>query len=104
MDKELALISGEFFEHDIAPEKRYLLKYFKPGIQRQFLYYYIVFGSYRYFADHSGWWCSTRWLKKLKRRLVKLEAVHQKARSEPTDENFELLEKLEAGKYKVRYE
>jgi hypothetical protein len=101
LSKELSLISGEFFQPNLADDKRYLLHYFKPGIQRQFLFYYLIFGNYRNFADHTGWWCSLRWLKKLKNKFLNLEDAYKKAKSEISEENLKLLAQLEKGKFKI---
>jgi hypothetical protein len=100
LERELSLISGNFFDPSLSDDKKYLLFYFKRGIQRQFLFYYLEFGSFTYFAEHTGWWCSYRWLKKLKNKFIWLEEAYKKAKSEISEENLEVLAQLETGKYR----
>ena len=80
-----------------------MLNYFRRGIQRQFLFYFYVFNNYWYFQDHTGYICSRRWLKKLKKKYKMLELVYDKLKSEFNDTSLELLAKLETGKIKYEY-
>ena len=95
---ELSFLAGTFFDCDLPGEKSYLFKYFRNGVQKQFLRYYFTFGGdTRYFVDHTGDQCSKRWLRMLKRRLEALEAVHFQAKD---NLDFSTLAKLKSGKYK----
>lgn len=98
LDEEAAFIGGVFFECDIPKEKQFLLKYFASDLQRQFLRYMLQFGNVVRFVDHTGYYCSDRWLKMLKAKMRKLEAVYDQAR-----ENFDLetIANIEMGKYDV---
>lgn len=98
LDQEMAFIGGQFFDLDLPKEKRYLLKYFKSGIQQQFLRYMLMFGTCVRFTEHTGYHCSKRWLKMLKSRLRRLEAARIAAR-EAMD--LETLTLIETGKYHV---
>lgn len=104
IQKELIFLSGEFFLVDLPQNRRFLLNYFRRGIQRQFLFYFYTFESYRYFQDHTGYICSLRWLKKLKKKYRMLEETYDKLKSEFSDTNLELLAELETGKLKYEYE
>ena len=61
-----------------------------------FVRYYLTYRSYRMFVDHTGYACSKKWLKNLRRRLVKLEKAYEKARVEG---DFYTLAIIESGKY-----
>jgi len=102
--KELLLLSGDFFLVDLPQNRRFLLNYFRRGVQRQFLFYFYSFESYRYFQDHTGYICSIRWLKKLKKKYRMLERLYDKLKSEITDTNLSLAAQLETGKLKYDYE
>ena len=104
LQKELLFLSGGFFLVDLPQNKRFLLNYFRRGIQRQFLFYFYTFDSYRYFQDHTGYICSLRWLKKLKKKYRMLEQVYDKLKNNISDTNLELLALLETGKLKYGYE
>ena len=97
----LSFISGNFFDVEIPKEKRYLLKYFKTDIQVAFLRYYLVFGCVVNFVDHTGFYCSIRMLYKMQKKLRHLSDAHAKAKSELTEENMEILQLLESGKYRI---
>lgn len=103
LKKELAFLAGDFFLVDLPQNRRFMLHYFRRGIQRQFLFYFFTFQSYRYFEDHTGYICSIRWLKKLKKKYIILEQVYDKLKTEFTDESLELLAELEVGKIKYEY-
>ena len=94
-DLELTFISGQL--KDIPKTQAYLLKYFKTSIQQQFLSYYLSFGNYTRFVEHTGCKCSMRWLHKMKNKLDVLEQVHSVAKK-----SFDLdaLTLIETGKYR----
>ena len=99
--EDLNFISGNFFDIEIPKEKRYLLKYFKTDLQVAFLRYHLVFGRVANFVDHTGHYCSRRMLFKMQNKLRHLQDAHAAAKSELTEENMEILQLLESGKYKI---
>ena len=97
MKFDLELISGNFFDLDLPKSKRYLFKYFKTDIQRQFVRYYHIFGSKKHFVNHTGWHCKKRWLELLVVRFNFLEKTLKKAREEM---DFNMITLIESGKLK----
>lgn len=98
LDEETAFIGGLFIDCDIPKEKQYLLKYFRSDLQQQFVRYMLQFGTTVRFVDHTGYYCSERWLKVLKAKMIKLEATYDKAKK---DFDFETVAQIEMGKYHV---
>lgn len=98
LDEEAAFIGGLFIDCDIPKEKQYLLKYFTSDLQRQFLRYMLQFDNAVRFVDHTGYYCSDRWLKMLKARMRKLEAAYNQAKK---DFDLETIAEIEMGKYNV---
>ena len=96
-DPELFFISGKMFDVDIPKEQKWLLKYFKVPVQRQFLFYYLTLGDPWNFSVHTGYASSKRSLFRLRYKLEKLLDLHKKAKD---NFDFELLTKLETGRYK----
>ena len=96
-DSELKFIANK--ETAIPKEKLYLLKYFRTSVQRCFLSYYLLYGDYSRFAEHTGHKCSVRWLLAMRIKMGKIEAAHAIAKK-----NFDLdaLADIENGKYKWR--
>lgn len=80
-------------------EKLYLLKYFDTPIQEAFIKYFLLFGDYKNFVDHTGLYCQMRWLKLLKKKYDILEAMRKKARDEI---DLFLISQIETGKYKIK--
>lgn len=85
---------------EIPKDKRFLFKYFKCRIQRHFLKYFIFFGNYDNFVDHSGLCCQRRWLKNLEKKyndLIYLQSIFK------SNFEIEMLSKLESGKIKITH-
>lgn len=105
-DPELEFISGRIFDLTLPKEKEYLWRYFTTEMQRHFVKYYLTYRSYTRFVDHTGYSCSNRWVRILKRRLEKLEIAHDAAKEMARHGDFEsgiaALEAIETGRYKVR--
>ena len=99
-DSELDFISGKFFDVMLPREWRYLEKYFQSDVQRQFLKYYYVFRNSKNFVDHTGFHCTRRWLRLLRRKIEILMKEHAEAKA-----NFDLekLALIESGKFKFKY-
>ncbi len=94
MRDDLNFLSKKFIYTPIPKDKNYLFKYFKTDIQKQFLKYYFIFGTYKNFMDHTGYFCQTRWLIALCSKLEALEAARILAKK---NFDFEMLVKIESG-------
>jgi hypothetical protein len=99
--RDLDLISGEFFEFEIPKEKKYLLKYFTSKLQVSFLRYYMIFGSYKNFINHTGFKCNESLLERFERRYRQLTAVYDKAKTSMTEEGLKTLDLIESGKFNL---
>lgn len=96
---DLNLISRKFESFDIPKEKRYLLKYFDTEIQEAFLRYFLVFGTYESFVDHTGLLCQVRYRRTLVNKFYLLEKLHKEAKN---NMDMTTLARIEAGKYKFK--
>lgn len=101
MNKDLAFLSGVFFEFQIPKDKRYLMRYFRKPLQAAFLRYYLVFGGWANFTDHTGMYCLPSTLKTMEDRYLRLTSAWAKGRSSFTEEGMELLDKVESGKFRL---
>jgi hypothetical protein len=97
-NEELKFIAGEFFELTLPKNKSFLSKYFVLKIQRKFLKYYLTFRCIDRFVEHTGLYCSSKWLAKLRTKLETLEAKHQEAKEKM---DFSMIVEIETGKYKI---
>jgi hypothetical protein len=97
---DLNLISGNFFNLELPKEKQYLCKYFETEMGMQFLRYYYVFNSDVRFKEHTGLYCTKRWIKMLKCRYKSLIILYDKAKK---DMDFTLLAEIQEGKYNKIY-
>ena len=102
VDPEMEFVSGKIFEIDLPQSQQYLWKYFKTRLQRQFIKYYLTYRSYLHFTDHTGYYCSDRWVRALKIKLQRLERAHEAAQDAARRGDFEPLALIQSGKYKVR--
>jgi len=101
MLRDLELISGRFFDYELPKEKRYLLHYFKTDLQRAFLRYYLIFGNWKCFKDHTGLSCSPRLLDRFERRYYRITEAHRQAKGVLTEEAMETLHLIETGQYRL---
>lgn len=99
MKDDLALISGDFFDCDIPKDRRYMLPYFDTEVQLQFLRYYLTFNSAMHFINHTGYYMSRRWIKRLRKRFRRIESAWSRAQELALDGNFDMLEKINRGHY-----
>lgn len=86
---DLDFIAGEFLHGDLPQDKNYLSHYFDGEVERIFLSYYFLSPHvytkdpfkkfYDRFCDHTGTMCSTRWVRKLLRRLTDIEIALNQA-------------------------
>jgi hypothetical protein len=99
---ELKFLAGAFFDFEIPKDKKYLFKYFRSPIEKQFIKYYLCFSEIDYFVEHTGYFCQKRWLLILKKRFDFITEFHHKCKSSCNEEGLELLRKIEEGKYKFK--
>ena len=97
--QDLEFISGCFFDYEIPKDKRYLLKYFKTGLQLAFLRYYLVFGEHRNFKNHTGHYCNPRMLFRLKNKFKTLENAHKEAKASLTEDGMRTVQRIEMGQF-----
>jgi hypothetical protein len=95
---DLKLVSGGFFDLELSKEKQYLYKYFDTEIQMQFLRYYHTFGNCDRFMEHTGFFCTKRWLRDLKNKYEKLVVIYDEAKK---NMDFTLLANIQNGNFKV---
>lgn len=99
--RDLDFISGRFFDFDVPKEKRYLLKYFKNGLQRAFLKYFMVFGEHRNFTDHTGHYCHPRFIVEMEERLHRIVGVYDEAKRALSEEGMATVHLIESGKFRL---
>ena len=95
---DLKLVSGVFFDLELPKDRQYLCKYFDTEIQMQFLRYYYTFGTCDRFMEHTGYFCTKRWLRELKNKYEKLISVYDEAKK---NMDFTRLAEIQSGKFKV---
>ncbi len=95
--RDIVFIAGNFLEAELPREKQYLFRYFRKPVRRKYLCYYHVFGNDVFFAEHTGFRCSIRSRQLMRKKLATLERVHKEAVAAM---DFDLLSKIEKGKYK----
>lgn len=86
---DLSFIAGEFLLGDLPQDKEYLAHYFSGEVEHVFLSYYFMSPHvytkdpfkkfYDRFFDHTGMNCSTRWVRKLLRRIIDIETALSQA-------------------------
>jgi len=92
VQRDLVFLSGDFTF--VPKDKRYLTKYFKTRTQKMFLSYFILFGTYDNFVDHTGIYCQKRYMKILHDKLIVIENAHKIAKQ---NLDFANLVKIENG-------
>lgn len=102
--KDLELLAAKFLVSDLPKPKDYLRKYFTGIIQERLVVYYLTFpyddGNfkrfYRNFVDHTGIFCSERWVYKLIARIKKVETRLDQAIAE---NDYETVAIIKTGEY-----
>ena len=92
MKSDLAFVAGTFFDYDPPKHQQYLWKYFTTKIQKEFVRYYLVFGSHEHFVDHTGVFCSIRWRQVLTLKIKKIEAALKEAKETNNSQQVALIE------------
>lgn len=85
-------------DQPIAQEYFWMSKYFATGPRLAFLKYFLIFRSAVHFCEHTGFACSRRYVKRMKRSILFLERTHKKAKE---DLDFEKVSLIEMGDYKL---
>ncbi|MHA1948707.1 MAG: hypothetical protein ACW99G_03075 [Candidatus Thorarchaeota archaeon] len=98
MKDDLAFISGDFFDRDIPKDRKYMLPYFDTEVQFQFLRYYLTFNSSIHFVNHTGYYISRRWRKRLRKRFLRVENAWAEANALALEGDFDMLTKITDGK------
>lgn len=97
--KDLDFVSGRFKEFEVPKEKLYLLKYFKNDFQKSFLKYFMLFGDWHNFIDHTGLYCSERIQFKLARRYKVLIKAYDEAKARFDEEGMAMISLIESGNF-----
>lgn len=103
MDQNLHFISGKYSEIEIPKKYMFLTKYFNTEIQNIFLKYYWVFRDWRNFVDHTGVYCSERYLRKQVDCFCILMKAHEDLVGVLDENHMKKFQLLIEGKYKVKY-
>lgn len=85
-------------EEPIPQDKFWLTKYFYTDIRLAFLKYFLTFNSCFHFKEHTGYYCSTRYLKKMRSEFSKLNKEYEKAKN---SFDFEQVAEIEMGNFKL---
>lgn len=100
--RDLDFISAKYADYEIPKEKRFLLKYFTSDLQVAFLKYYLCFGDWKLFSQHTGFYCTHRILYRFVDRYEKLIKAHDEAKSTLSEECMEQLLIIEQGNFKYQ--
>lgn len=83
--KDVQFVAGNFLSGDIPQDKEFFRHYFTSNLEQVFLSYYLLMGDlyaqtgflnfYNLFQDHTGFLCSTRWLRMLLKRFRDIETA-----------------------------
>lgn len=96
--KESEFLAGRFADLPIPKPQRYILRYFRSELERQFLKYHLWIGDHARFTEHTGYFCQEKWLRILKDRYDEIVNLHRWAKSLGTEEGLSLLSDIERGK------
>jgi hypothetical protein len=105
---DLELLSAKFLSCELPPHKTYLHKYFNGDIQERYVVYFLTFpydGNFkRYYQnviDHTGIYCSERWVYRLLKKIRKVEARMEKA---VNDKDHETVALIKSGKWVEKWD
>jgi len=90
---------SDFLNEPVPSESFWMSRYFKRDLGYDFLKYFLSFRTTVHFSEHSGRPCSKRWTEKMKRKFVRLENEHSRAKKEL---DFEKLAEIEMGQFKLK--
>ncbi len=100
--RDLDFVAGNFVDYDVPKDRRFLLKYFKSDLQIAFVKYYLFFGEYLLFRQHTGHFCSRRILYRFLDRVHALVDAYERAKADLSEVGMETVLALEKGEYRVR--
>lgn len=89
---------SDFVDLPVPQDNFWMTRYFSTGARLAFLKYFLIFRSSVHFCEHTGFACSLRYVKKMKRTFLILEKEHRLAKEKL---DFEKISDLEMGKYKL---
>lgn len=96
----MKFISVDFLDQPIPKEINWLCRYFETPVRFAFLKYYIAFESIARFTQHTGFSCTIRYLKRMKKQYKILIKQHELAKK---NFDFEKVASIEMGKEKLIY-
>ena len=97
--RDLVVVGNQYIVDPVPAGKNYLCPYFKTEIRRAFIKYYIATdGDIWHFSEHTGYYCSMRYVKKMQKQLRHVEKAWQEAK-----DNFdiEVTANIKNGKYSL---
>jgi len=104
--RDLELLSAHFLTCQLPQHKTYLRKYFTGPIQERLVVYFLVFpydGRFRRYynniIDHTGLYCSERWIYNLLKRFSTLEQRMTRAEIEKDHVTVAL---IKSGKWQAK--
>lgn len=89
---------SDFFDEPIPQESLWMTKYFDTPMRESFLRYFLNFKSSVHFHEHTGFYCTVRYRKKMKSELLRLIDQHSSAKK---NGDFEKVSEIEMGNYKL---
>ncbi len=99
--EDLKFVAGKFEEVEIPKSHRFLFKYFTTAIQVSFVKYYWMFNNWYNFVDHTGTYCTERYLRKQEDMFQTLMTVYKDNYGKLTAENMKAIQELNEGKFKI---
>lgn len=100
-DEDLKFISGNFSEIEIPKNYKFLLKYFTTAIQIAFVKYFWLFRDWSNFVDHTGFYCTQRYLRKQADMFAKLMQIYEENAGRLDEKNMRIIQQLNEGKFKI---
>ena len=101
MKEDHFFIAGNFSNVEIPKTHRFLTKYFKTKIQKIFLKYYWVTRDWKNFVDHTGYFCTERYLRDQAHMFNKLMEVFEMSSGKLNESDMLVIQRLNEGKYKI---
>lgn len=98
MENDLKLIRGDFLDMFMPKEKKFVLHYFKTNLARKIIMYYFVFNTVDNFVNHTGFFCDYVYLKRCMDKYNEIIKMHDSALKEM---DFEKMEKIQNGSFKI---
>jgi hypothetical protein len=90
---------SDFLTEPVPADSFWMSRYFKGDVGYDFVRYFISFRTAVHFSEHFGRPCSDRWTQKMKRKFIRLEKEHSRAKMEL---DFEKLAEIEMGRFKLK--